>query len=182
MQFYVSKIAFSFFLPNLEINNTQKYILCWKLLSLFKKVNLLLTVLFIMSNKFILFVFQDLKGSIDECISHVIGTATPTNGTPPFHSHNSRSPLDHCPRSRGSSPSPRSRTAAYRVSRSQPDTAVTSAPPSTQRSLSAQNSQSGADSPSETADEIADGVVAEIVTVPVLHKGKCHHEVILVGC
>jgi hypothetical protein len=24
--------------------------------------------------------------------------------------------------------------------------------------------------------------VAEIVTVPVLHKGKCHHEVILVGC
>jgi hypothetical protein len=127
------------------------------------------------------YIFQDLKGSIDECISHVIGTATPSSGTPPFHSHNSRSPLDHCPRSRGSSPSPRSRTPAYKVSRSQPDTAVTSAPPSTQRSLSAQNSQSGADSPSETADESVDGVVAETVTVPVPHKGKCHHEVILVG-
>lgn len=146
----------------------------------FKKVYLLLTILFIMSNNF--YFFQALKCSIDECISHVIGTATPTSGTPPFHPHNSRSPLDHCPRSRGSSPSPRSRTAAYRVSRSQPDTAVTSGPPLTQHSLSAQNSQSGADSPSETADESLDGVVIQTVSVPLPHKGKCCHEDMLLGC
>lgn len=114
--------------------------------------------------------YEALKCSIDECISHVIGTATPTSGTPPFHPHNSRSSLDHSPRSRGSSPSPRSRAASYRVSRSQPDTAVTSGTPLNQRSLSAQNSQSGADSPSETADEIIGGVVIETLSVPVPHK------------
>lgn len=131
-------------------------------------------------NSTCVFVFQALKSSIDECISHVIGTATPTSSTPPFHPHNSRSPLDHCPQSRGSSPSPRSRTPSYRVSRSQPDAAVTSAPPPIQRSLSAQNSQSGADSPCETVDETEDGVVAETLPIPV--KGKCHHKDILVIC
>ncbi|XP_033609208.1 mitogen-activated protein kinase kinase kinase 4 isoform X3 [Cryptotermes secundus] len=112
--------------------------------------------------------FEALKSNIDECISHVIGTATPTSCTPPYHPHNSRSPLDHCPRSRGSSPSPRSRTPSYRVSHSQPDSTIKSASPTTQRSLSAQNSQSGADSPSETVDDIVDGVVAE--TLPIPHK------------
>jgi hypothetical protein len=135
-----------------------------------------------MINIFVIFFFQALKCSIDECISHVIGTATPTSSTPPFHPHNSRSPLDHSPRSRGSSPSPRSRAASYRVSRSQTDTAITSGPPSTQHSLSAQNSQSGADSPSETADESADGVVAETISVPVPRKGRCHYKDVLVGC
>lgn len=124
--------------------------------------------------------FQALKSSIDECISHVIGTATPTSSTPPFHPHNSRSPLDHYPRSRGSSPSPRSRTPTYRVSRSQPDTAVTPAPPSTQHSLSAQNSHSGTDSPSETVDESLDGAVAETLHIPL--KGRYHHKDIVVIC
>jgi len=48
--------------------------------------------------------------------------------------------------------------------------------------LSAQNSQSGADSPSETADEIIGGVVIETLSVPVPHKGKCLHEDMLLGC
>ena len=55
MQFYASKIALCFLLLNLEISNAWKYVLCWRLLSLFKKVNILL-VLFIMSDKFILLI------------------------------------------------------------------------------------------------------------------------------
>ncbi|XP_069698248.1 mitogen-activated protein kinase kinase kinase 4 isoform X1 [Periplaneta americana] len=107
--------------------------------------------------------FEALKKSIDECISHVVGTATPT--TPPFNPHSPRPPLDHYPRSRGNSPSPRSRTPSYRVSRSQPDITAAAVAASTQRSLSAQNSQSG-DSPNDTVDESADGVIAEILPVP----------------
>jgi hypothetical protein len=121
------------------------------------------------------FIFQALKSSIDECISHVIGAATPTSCTPAHHSHNSRSPLEHYPRSRGSSPSPRSRTPSYKVSRSQPDGTVTAASATTQRSLSAQNSQNDADSPSDTVDDAVIGVVVESLPVP--HKGKSYGSV-----
>jgi hypothetical protein len=65
------------------------------------------------------------------------------------------------------------------VSHSQPDSTVTSPSPTTQRSLSAQNSQSGADSPSETVDDIVEGVVAETLLIP--HKGICYISV-LVTC
>jgi hypothetical protein len=41
---------------------------------------------------------------IDESISHVIGTPTPTSVVPPFEPHNSQSPLCYCSRSLGSSP------------------------------------------------------------------------------
>lgn len=51
--------------------------------------------------------FEDLKNCMDSCISHVIGTATPT--TPEFCTASPRSVLEYprYPRSRGSSPSPR---------------------------------------------------------------------------
>lgn len=51
--------------------------------------------------------FEDLKNCMDSCISHVIGTATPT--TPEFCTASPRSALEYprYPRSRGSSPSPR---------------------------------------------------------------------------
>jgi hypothetical protein len=58
------------------------------------------------------------------------------------------------------------------MSHSQPDSTVTSASPTTQHSLSAQNSQSGADSPSETVDDVIVGVVAETLLIP--QKGMCY--------
>ena len=77
--------------------------------------------------------------------------------------------MDHYPRSRGSSPSARTRASSYRTSRSQPDIAVAAATVSAQRSLSAQNSQS-ADSPSDGADETVDGTIVESLVVP--SRGK----------
>lgn len=52
--------------------------------------------------------FEDLKNCMDSCISHVIGTATPT--TPEIIINSPRTSLEYqrFPRSRGSSPSPRS--------------------------------------------------------------------------
>jgi hypothetical protein len=105
------------------------------------------------------FIFQSLQDTIDECVSHVVGKGKPGSCTPPYHSHNSLPPLDHYLRSRGSSPSPRSRMPSYKVSLSQPAGTVTTASATAQRSLSAQNSQNDADK--------VDGAVV----VP--HKGMC---------
>mgnify|MGYP000489347797 CR=1 FL=1 len=107
---------------------------------------------------------QNLKSNIDECISHVIGAATPSSSSPTFH-HNSRSPLDHYPRSRGSSPSARARTPTYKTSRSQPDIAIAAATVTAQRTLSAQNSQS-ADSPGDCGEETVDGTIVESILIP----------------
>lgn len=72
--------------------------------------------------------FEDLKNTMDSCISHVIGTATPT--TPDIIiSTTPRSSIEYqrFPRSRGSSPSPRSslksshpRSVTRKISSEQP--------------------------------------------------------------
>lgn len=73
--------------------------------------------------------FEDLKNCMDSCISHVIGTATPTTPDIVISSSSPRSALDYqrYPRSRGSSPSPRSslrsplpRTIQRKISSEQP--------------------------------------------------------------
>jgi hypothetical protein len=120
-----------------------------------------------------------LQDTIDECVSHVVGQGKPGSCTPTYHSHNSRPPLDHYFQSLGSSPSPRSRMPSYKVSLSQPAGTVTSASATTQRSLSAQNSQNDADSRSDTVDDAVIGVVVETLHVP--HKGMCYGSV-LVAC
>lgn len=63
--------------------------------------------------------FEDLKRTMDACISHVIGTTAPHTPDSGLYSASPRPPLDHMrsiqSRSRGSSPSPR---PAYKSQRS----------------------------------------------------------------
>ncbi|XP_049939411.1 mitogen-activated protein kinase kinase kinase 4 isoform X1 [Schistocerca serialis cubense] len=88
--------------------------------------------------------FDDLKRSIDGCISHVIGTAVTNNEKcslnqqhNPLYGHLPRASFDgQFPRSRGSSPA-RTKSPSYRSSRSLQDTSVTPPFPHAQRSISA---------------------------------------------
>lgn len=111
--------------------------------------------------------FQELKKSIDECISHVIGTAVPVydkcvTGHSSLLNHTPRGSLDgQYPRSRGSSPVSRTKSPSYRSSRSMQDTSNSPSFPPAQRSFSA-NVGSG----SIDEGDIVDGAVAEVLIVP----------------
>nr|CAD7417974.1 unnamed protein product [Timema cristinae] len=109
--------------------------------------------------------FEKLKSSIDECISHVIGTAVPASHSPPFHPHMSRSSVDQLyPRSRGSSPCNHARSKGFRASKSVQDNMPT--PPSLpQRSLSTQTSENLTNGC--LMDDRVDGIIAESLKVPV---------------
>nr|CAD7412373.1 unnamed protein product [Timema poppensis] len=109
--------------------------------------------------------FEKLKTSIDECISHVIGTAVPASHSPPFHPHMSRSSVDQLyPRSRGSSPCNHARSKGFRTSKSVQDNTPT--PPSLpQRSLSTQASENLTNGC--LMDDRVDGIIAESLKVPV---------------
>ncbi|ENN72954.1 hypothetical protein YQE_10425, partial [Dendroctonus ponderosae] len=62
--------------------------------------------------------FEDLKKSMDECISHLIGTTAPSTPESGFYTTSPRMALEHIrSKSRGSSPSPR---ATYKSQRSAP--------------------------------------------------------------
>ncbi|CAG9765356.1 unnamed protein product [Ceutorhynchus assimilis] len=62
--------------------------------------------------------FEDLKKTMDECISHLIGTTAPSTPESGFHSASPRPSLEHIRiKSRGSSPSPR---PTYKSQRSAP--------------------------------------------------------------
>lgn len=64
--------------------------------------------------------FEDLQTRMDSCISHVIGTATPTTPDIVISASSPRtwnSDYQRFPRSRGSSPSPRSSTRSARLPR-----------------------------------------------------------------
>ncbi|XP_067008813.2 mitogen-activated protein kinase kinase kinase 4 isoform X2 [Anabrus simplex] len=102
--------------------------------------------------------FEALKSCIDECISHVIGTAVPIQEKPPHFSHNSRNSLEtQHSRSRGSSPCSRNKSPSYRTSRSLQDTSLTASVPVAQRSFSAQPSH---------ADDSVDGDIVVTLDVP----------------